>query len=172
MTISVPVRPPSNPILTTVQQISRIFAQTPTTTAWGVANQARYVPIIVPRPITVVKLLAYNGTSVAGNSDMGLYREDGTEVVGIAAAAQSGTSGWQEFNITDTPILAGLYYIGLLNDGTTGQYFCFTNKELGRAYGVFSQAVGAANLPSPSATFAALDSGVIPVVGLSTRVTI
>lgn len=139
-------------------------------TAWGTGNQARYVPIYVPEPSIIVKLLAYNGTAVNGNTDIGLYDSAGNEIVGIAAAAQAGTSNWQEFDIADTPLLPGvLYYIGLLNTGTTGTYISVANKEVGRALGVFSQAVGAGTLPSPTATFAALDAAVVPLVGMATR---
>lgn len=142
-------------------------------TAWGTANQARYVPFWIPEPVTIVKLLAYNGsTTLAGNTDIGLYDAAGSEIVGIAAAAQAGTGTWQEFDIVDTPLLPGLYYIGLLNTTTTGTYAAFASKEAGRACGVYSQAVGAATLPTPTATFAALDAAIVPVVGMSTRVTI
>lgn len=139
--------------------------------AWATANQARYVPFWVPEPLTIVKLLAYNGATAGGNTDIGLYDAAGNEVVGTAAALQAGTTAWQEFDITDTPIRPGLYFIGLLNTTTTGTYYAWATKELGRAAGVYSQAVGAGNLPA-TATFAALDAAVVPLVGMSTRVLI
>jgi hypothetical protein len=162
------------PIITSSSMFSlgpmaRDFNANALSTAWGTINQARYMPFWIPEPITVVKLLAYNGGTTGGNTDIGLYDSAGTEIVGIAAAAQAGTNTWQEFDITDTPIVPGLYYVGLLNTTTTGTYFAFSNKELGRAMGVYSQAVGAGTLPSPTATFAALDAAVIPIVGIATR---
>lgn len=148
--------------------VSRNAGLTPASTAWGAANQARYVPFLIPEPITIVKLLAYNGGTAAGNTDIGLYDEVGNQVVGIAAAAQAGTTAWQEFDIADTTISPGLYYVGLLNTTTTGTYFAMASKEWGQIMGCYSQAVGAGNLPSP-ATFAALDAAVVPVVALALR---
>lgn len=149
--------------------IARLLTGGSGSVAWGTANQARYVPFWIPEPITVVKLLAYNGATAAGNTDIGLYDAAGNEIVGIAAAAQTGTAVWQEFDVADTPIAPGLYFVGLLNTTTTGTYSAWANKEVGRACGVYSQAVGAGTLPSPTATFAALDAAVIPVVGIATR---
>jgi len=172
---SAPMR--SFPVITTAHPLSCGIAMRPggaaaASTAWATANQARYVPFLIPDPFLVRKLLAYNGATTGGNTDMGVYDENGAEVVGIAAAAQSGTSAWQEFDVTDTWLVPGLYYVGLLNTTTTGTYYAYANKELGRMAGVFSQAVGAATLPSPTATFAALDAYGVPVVGMSSRVLI
>lgn len=137
--------------------------------AWATANQARYVPFWLPEPFLVVKLLAYNGATAAGNTDIGVYDANGNELISIAAAAQAGTSAWQEFDVTDTWLVSGLYYIGLLNTTTTGTYFAWASKEYGRLAGVFSQAVGAGTLPTPTATFAALDTAMVPLVGMSSR---
>jgi hypothetical protein len=177
MSLSIPANPfLAFPIISTMtdlsvgRNIARFVATAAAVTAWGTINQARYVPFWIPEPITVVKLLACNGSTTAGNTDIGLYDSAGNEIVGIAAAAQSGSSGvWQAFDIADTPILPGLYFIGLLNTTTTGTYIAWADKEAGRAAGVYSQAVGAGTLPSPTATFAALDAAVIPVVGMATR---
>lgn len=137
--------------------------------AWGVTNQARYVPFWIPEPIVVVKLLAFNGTTLGGNSDMALYDTAGVRLIASpGAAAQAGTQNWQEFDVTDTPLLPGLYYVGLLSTSTTATFRAWNVKAAGQQSGVFSQAVGAGTMPSP-ATFAALDSGVIPCVGIATR---
>ena len=163
----------SFPLITTASALSCGLpdrqAAASASTAWGTANQARYVPFLIPAPFLVRKLLAYNGATAAGNTDMGIYTEGGSEVLGIAAAAQAGTSAWQEFDVTDTWLVPGLYYVGLLNTTTTGTYFTVPDVQVGRLAGVFSQAVGAATLPSPTATFAALDGVGIPIVGMSSR---
>lgn len=157
--------------LFSVGPMARNAGLTPASTAWATGNQARYVPFLIPDQITIVKLLAYNGSTANGNTDIGLYDEGGNQIVGIAAAAQSGTTAWQEFDIADTTINPGLYYIGLLNSGTTGTYFAYADLQWGRILGVYSQAVGAGNLPNP-ATFAALDAFGIPIVAMSQRSTI
>lgn len=152
-----------------IGQVMRGSAGTTASVAWTTANQARYVPFWIPSPFTVVKLLAYNGGTTGGNTDIGVYDSNGVEKISIAAAAQTGTNVWQEFDVADTILLPGLYYVGLLNTTTTGTYFAWANLPYGKAAGVFSQAVGAGTLPSPTATFAALDAAVVPVVGMSSR---
>lgn len=170
---------PGLPIISSYSQwmlgpASRWFATNPTaTTAWVTANQARYVPLIISEPYNVVKLMVYCGTtSGSGNNDMAVYDAAGTEVIAATAAAHPAAANWQEFNVTDTVLMPGLYYVGILHTTTTGTFLAWTNKEIGRVCGVFSQAVGAGNMPSPTATFAALDQAVIPVVAVSNRVTI
>lgn len=165
---------PLFPVYTAAHPLSMGLALRPASlgtasTAWGTANMAIYVPFTLTAPFTVAKLLAYNGTITGGNTDIGIYSETGTEILGIAAAAQAGTSVWQEFDVTDTTLAPGLYYIGLLNTTTTGTYFAWNTIEYPRSGGVFSQAVGAATLPSPTATFAKLTSFGVPLVGMSSR---
>lgn len=155
--------------LLSIGNVMRAVGAAAASLAWGTANQARYVPFWLPQPYTVVKLLAYNGATAAGNTDIGVYDASGNERISIAAAAQAGLNVWQEFDVTDTTLEAGLYYIGLLNTTTTGTYFAWNSKEIGRAAGVFSQAVGAGTLPTPTATFAALDAAVVPIVGMASR---
>lgn len=174
MTLSIPsVQFRSVPILTTssfesLAPMARDFNANALSTAWGTANQARYIPFWIPDPIVAVKLIAYNGATAGGNSDMGLYDASGNQIVAAAAALQAGATIFQEFDIVDTPLRPGLYFVGLLNTTTTGTFMSYTDRQLGRAMGVYSQAVGAGNLPSP-ATFAALDAAVIPIVGIALR---
>lgn len=165
---------PAFPLFTSAHPLScglaaRLNAAAAVSVAWATANQARYVPFTITTPFLAAKLLAFNGATAGGNTDMGIYTAAGTEVVGIAAAAQSGLNTWQSFDITDTMLMPGLYYLGLLNTTTTGTYFSWGNLQGARAAGMFSQAVGAATLPTPTATFAALDAFGIPLVGISSR---
>jgi hypothetical protein len=161
------------PIISTMSfasigQMVRTAGSSATTCVWGTANQARYVPFWLPLPFTVVKLIALNASTVGGNTDIGVYDASGNQLIGVTAATQTGTNQWQEFDVTDTVLPPGMYYWGLLNTTTTGTYVGWNDKEIGRAAGVFSQAVGSGNLPT-TATFAALDAAVIPIVGISSR---
>ena len=152
-----------------IGQIMRLNAGAATAAlAWGTANQARYTPFWVTDDATLVKLAVYCGSTGGGNNDMGLYDENGTEIVGGTAAAHPAATGWHEFDVADTPLRPGMYYVGLLNTTTTATFLAWANKEFGRAAGVFSQAVGSGNLPNP-ATFAALDAAVVPVVAMAFR---
>jgi len=52
-----------------------------TSTAWGTANRAIYVPVRVPRPQTVRSLGYLSNTTGTGNCDIGLYAPNGTRLV-------------------------------------------------------------------------------------------
>jgi hypothetical protein len=144
---------------------------TPATAAWTTANMVRFVPFYITQAIVVVKLLAYNGTTAAGNNDMGIFDRAGNRLVAGANPAQSGTSAWQEFDITDTALTPALYFVGLKNDGTTGTYFRYNDTRPARLTGACSAAGAAGGLAS-SYTYAVLDTTYIPVVAMALRTTI
>lgn len=137
-------------------------------TAWGTANQVRFVPFYITSPIVVVKLLAHNGSTANGNSDIGIFDTAGNRIVAGANPTQAGTSQWQEFDITDTPLNPGMYYVGLKNSGTTGTYYATGSLHYGKLLGVVS-AAGAAGGLATSYTYAVLDAAVIPLVAMALR---
>lgn len=128
---------------------------------WPVANKAIFVPFEVFEPITIVKLFVENGTAVSGNIDVGIYDFKGTRLVSSGSTAQSGTSAIQEFDITDTLLLPGLYYLACVLDNTTGTLFRWSpSSSLCKALGVCEQ-TSAFPLPS-TATFAMPTSALVP----------
>ena len=143
----------------------------PASTAWGSANRVLFVPFYITETITVVKLLTFNGATAAGNNDIGIFDRAGNRIVAGANPAQSGTTAWQEFDITDTALVPELYFVGLKNDGTTGTYFAVANLNYGRLAGV-CQAAGAAGGLATSYTYAVLAVALVPIVAMSLRVTI
>lgn len=143
----------------------------PASVAWTTANQARYVPFRILTPSKVLKLLVYNGTTAAGNTDVGIFTAAGVKLVSSGAVAQAGVSAWQEFDITDTWLTPGQYWFGMISSSTTATVIAWNSKPAGQLVGVASQAVGAATLPA-TATFAVLDIGLVPLIGASLRVLI
>ena len=92
---------------------------------WTTANVAIYIPFRVNRAITVRKINLNNGASAADNVDVGIYDVDAnglprTKLVSSGSTAQSGTSAWQVFDVTDTYLAAGLYYMACAFSGNTG----------------------------------------------------
>ena len=125
-----------------------------TTTAWGTANRAVYVPIRVPRRV-IVRELAYSSAPTAtGNIDIGLYDQGGTRLVSSGSVAKSGSSSETVRDITDTTIGPGLYYLALNNDTTTDTFtMCTETAVVATARGILTEAVGAVTLPA-TATWA------------------
>ena len=142
---------------------------------WVTANAAIYVPFRIAQPLTVVKLFMLNGAAVSGNVDVGIYgiSDAGTptRMVSSGSTAQSGVSVIQEFNITDTLIGPGLFYLALAVDNTTATFLrqvtLIANLEL---LGAAQQATA---FPLPAtATFAVVTSSYLPMFGLTGRVVV
>lgn len=133
------------------------------------STTAIFVPFILRAPAIVVKLWCANGTVVSGNIDMGIYAPDGTKKVTMGSTAQAGIGLIQVFDIADTALAAGKYYLGYALDNTTGTLMFWTTTLLARGLGVLMQTT-AFPLPSP-AVFAATASTKIPFMGISQIVT-
>lgn len=124
-----------------------------TASAWPSASMAIYVPVRVRQPAVVKKLAISNGAAVSGNVDMAVYNAAGTRLVTVGGTTQAGTSTEQVFDVTDTLLLPGMYYIAGVLDNTTGQVVADPDAApLCAAYGVLTQ-TSAYVLPA-TATFA------------------
>jgi hypothetical protein len=140
---------------------------------WPNTNQAFYIPITVTEDITVVKLWCFNGATASGNVNMSLYDSSFAQVANteIGSTAQAGTNVVQAFDITDTALTAGLYYLAIVMDNTTGTIFRrqapVGTFEYLTVIGMATE--GAAfNLPA-TATPVAVGFDFAPLCGLSTR---
>lgn len=87
------------------------------------ANRAILVPFVLVADGIVEKITVANGTVVSGNVDVGIYNEAYTRLVSSGSTAQAGTSALQIFDITDTPLKAGRYYMAFCMDNTTGRAY-------------------------------------------------
>jgi hypothetical protein len=96
------------------------------------ANRAIFQPFRVAEPCVIKQLYVHNGATASGNIDVGVYSMDGTQLVSTGSTAQSGTSNLQVFDVTDTLIGRGAYYVAVAMDNTTGLnngYGTFTLKK-------------------------------------------
>ncbi len=145
----------------------------PASAVWPAANEAIYIPFSVPVPFLAARMFIYNGGTVNGNVDLGIYDVDGNTIITKGATAQAGTSALQFLDITDTTLNPGVYYMGVSMDlsgaGTaTAISWAPNNLTIARASGILSQST-ASPLPTSTATFAAAQHAYIPVVGVSSR---
>lgn len=152
-------------------QLAANAVTAPASSTWPAANRALYIPLLVTEDITVTKLWVRNGTTASGNIDMGIYDSAFSRQVSIGSTAQAGTNVIQEFNIADTAITAGQYYIGIAMDNTTGTTFRYSAAGGGAAivqgWGM-AQEASAFALPA-TATPADLASSFMPICGIATR---
>lgn len=139
-----------------------------TSATWPSANLALFIPFKVFFSYTATRMFAYNGATASGNIDIGIYSSQGNKLVSSGSTAQSGTNVLQEFDITDTVLVPGLYYMAVAMDNTTGTLFRnTTNLNPLRMNAIYQQASAFA-LPTTT-TFAAMAQSYIPVIGMSNR---
>jgi hypothetical protein len=133
------------------------------------ANRAIYIPFALASTATFVKMFVINGAAVSGNIDVGIYNEAGTRLVSSGSTAQAGTSAIQEFDITDTTLSEGIYYLAVAMDNTTGTLQRGTGSSL--RLQMTGMAIQASAFPLPAtATFAALAaSDYVPCIAATTR---
>lgn len=153
-------------------ELTAFAAGAPASTAWSTANKAIFIPFMLQRSATIVKLFHSNGSTASGNIDMGIYNEGGTRQVSIGSTAQSGTSANQVFDITDTTLVPGRYYLAVALDNATGTSLAVSGAALSprqsQMFGIMEQ-TSAFALPA-TATFAPVSANVVvPVAGLSLR---
>lgn len=138
---------------------------------WPAANRAIYVPVVVETTVTAYQMGTII-TTTSGNLDVGIYDQQGARLVSMGSTAMAGSGTFQAFNIADTVLTPGVYYLAMCVDNTTASVprMSMQTEHL-RANGVQQQAVGAVTLPNP-ATFANPASAYIPALMLSCQVTI
>jgi hypothetical protein len=136
--------------------------------AYPGANTAFFVPFRLSRAVLFKLLFAWNGAAVSGNIDVGIYSRDGTRLVSSGSTAQAGTSVIQTFDVTDTLIGPGVFYLAIAMDNGTGQITRFVpGLAVGRLLGM-AQMATAFPLPA-TATLAVFTTNFAPIIGATTR---
>lgn len=136
---------------------------------WPANNQAIYVPFVLDQPKTAKQMFWHN-TAASGTMDVGIYDANANRLVSLGATTNAITL--QVGNITDTLLVPGLYYAGILCSTIVTQNTWSSVVPISclRACGCQQQAVGAATLPNP-ATFAVITAAYLPMVGISFQAT-
>lgn len=140
--------------------------------AWPAADRAYGYPFMLSEPQTLLQMYVYNGATASGNVDVGIYLPDGTKVVSKGSTAQSGTSGWQLFDLTDTVLQPyTLYYAWCCLSSATGTVFRWAGGvNVGQviATGIVQMAAatgGTGSLPA-TVTPAAMATNYLPDFGM------
>lgn len=92
---------------------------------WPTANRAMFLPFTLETPATCYQLFCHNGATVSGNVDMGIYDSGGTRKVSIGSTVQAGVSTLQLFDIADTALDPGLWYLALALDNISATILRF-----------------------------------------------
>jgi hypothetical protein len=124
----------------------------PSAAAWGTAKLVIYLPLTIFDAITITKLGIFNGTTVAGNHDLGIY--DGVtlgKIVSTGSVARTGNGSLlQVTTITTTTLQAGFYFLASTLSAATDTVVLGTLSAAvgGAAHGIREETTGSFGLPS------------------------
>lgn len=138
--------------------------------SWGTANQAVYLPFVLPWEYPIARVFWVNGSTTTGNGCAAIYTPGGKQLYTTGSVARTPASGLQWTNLSTPLILPpGAYYFGLSINATTTAVFgsISVTAAIARGMGIKQQA-SALPLPDP-ATFAAPTTAVYPLCGFSRR---
>ena len=135
---------------------------------WPAANRALFFPFVLPSAITATLMFVYNGATASGNIDVGIYDANQVLRVSSGSTAQAGTTALQTFNITDTVLVPGLYYLAIAKDDITGTTFRVAPGARSQALSGGNQQASAFALPS-TATMVQSATSYVPLFGLSVK---
>lgn len=143
--------------------------QAPGSAAWPAANRAYFIPIRNDRPRTTSTIWWWNGTTLTGNADAGIYDTAGVRLGSIGSTARSGSGARQAASLA-VALPRGLFYLALVCASGSGtfQRYAFPNIGTQRASGCLLQdaAFPLATNANP-ATFAAMDASLyVPLAGV------
>lgn len=150
------------------EQLLSTYNGSTASAVWPTANLAIGYPFHLSEPRTALSMWLANGAVVSGNVDVGIYTAAGVKIVSKGSTAHTGTSVDQPFDITDTPLVAGvLYYAWLAISNVTATVIrkALHHVSLPGAIGM-QQMASAFPLPS-TITPAVPANNYVPLFGLS-----
>ena len=144
-----------------------IYVDAPGSFTWMTANRAVYVPFRISRTILVKNMFIFNGATISGNVDLGIYDKDGTRLVSTGSTAQAGASSVQTIAVVNTPIGPGLFYMALAINNTTATVYLWNLANYRSK--CFGLAMQAAVFPLPVIATFATYSDYLYLYGLTAR---
>lgn len=99
-------------------------------TALDATYRALFTPVYAPVPFAARKIYVLNGSTVTGKCQVGIASvgklqvtsrvEPGIFLATSAVVDQVGTDVWQEFDIPETPLGRGFYFLAFSSNGGAG----------------------------------------------------
>lgn len=129
------------------------------------ANVARLYPFRLEIPMRIRKLWVFNGATVAGNLDIGVYDSAMRLLGSTGSTAQSGTTTIQLIDCTDFDVPSGIVYLALVTDSATATFRRWApSLTTCRVIGVMEKS---SSFPLPS-TIAptTMTTGTVPLFGM------
>lgn len=135
---------------------------------WPLADLAILVPFRLSSPCKAQVIAVINGGAASGNVDAGIYDCVGTKLVSAGSVAMSGTNAIQSFDVGDTLLGPGLFYMAFVVNNVTAQFI----RWVPAVY--FLEVVGCAQMasafPLPAiATLATITNAYVPQMAVFGR---
>jgi hypothetical protein len=150
----------------------------PTERIWGVAQSQAYtpgsrclfVPFTIDQIVTAYQMYTQNGTTAANAIDVGIYDARMNSLVTLGGTNQVGTSNLQLFDITDTILVPGRYFMGIVMNGSppTGTFTNFGNAAQPRhlRFAGCLEKLSTYPLPTGAVTTTTVANGFLPHFGV------
>jgi hypothetical protein len=138
--------------------------------SWPNANRATYVGFEVLDTLILTQFYVLNGAgAAAGNVDMAVYTADGRRLISAGSTAQSNPSAntFQIFDVTDTELAPGMYFLGICFSSASATVFRTTGASQ-IIEGIQEQAT-AFPLPDPATFSSTISNAILPVCGFTTK---
>jgi hypothetical protein len=151
-----------------VGRSARLSSFTAASAAWPAANRGYIIPFSIDAPFVIRRVFAYNGSTVAGNLDIGVYDRYGGLITSIGSTAQSGASAIQQVALGSPVTLSpGVYAMAMASSSTSATYFrAATPQNILTAAGM-RQRDSSLPLPSSFSSFVSMATDHLPVFGLA-----
>lgn len=136
----------------------------PTALTWT-ANVAVYIPLELPFPYYVQRAFWWNGSTVSGSADVGIYTVGGAQLWHAGSTTATGAT-LPQFVTVQMLLNPGRYFLAFAQSGTTSvaEGVAMTAPN-GRLMGLYQQSTA---LPLPAtATFAAYAAVGLPLIGIT-----
>jgi hypothetical protein len=123
-----------------------------TTANLGATNRAVYCAVQVNSTITAYQMAWINGATLSGTVDVGIYSDANVRLVSSGPQTQAGVSTVQTFDIADTVLTPGTYFLALAVSSATSTFRNSNiNANVLRACGMYQQdSLSSGTLPNPS----------------------
>ena len=101
----------------------------PSSAVYPNANRAIAFPFRIGAPLLVQVMWTFNGGAVAGNVDVGIYDYGFRLLVSSGGAvAQAGINQIQTYNVTDTLLGPGVYYLAISESSAASTFFRYAQS--------------------------------------------
>lgn len=93
------------------------------------ANVAYIIPFRLPEGVLAQKMFGVIGATSSGNLDLGIYTAEFQKIISTGATVMGAINTLQEFDIADTWLPPGDYFMAISNSNSSGTMFLLSVND-------------------------------------------